>query len=164
MAEEKTEKPDGRTAAGKLATAEATIAERDRRIAELEEAQTSPTPMAEGAEETAACAKYMVVAVGCPYRIDGSEAHIETAMRGQVVSITDDEAARLLHLGAIRAATPEEIAAEPIRAEREAQIAAERAIGPIHNPYGGRYLQSQEDHAAEQIALAKANGTLAADA
>lgn len=162
MAEEKNDKPDGRTAAGKLATAEATIAARDKRIAELEEALTPPT--AKDSDETTACAKYMVVAVGCPYRIDGSEAHIETAMRGQVVSITDDEAARLLHLGAIRAATMEEIAAEPIRAEREARIAAERAIGPIHNPYGGRYLQSQEDHAAEQIALAKANGTLAADA
>ncbi len=77
-------------------------------------------------------------------------------MHGAVIDLVDSEAARLIKLEAVRAATDDEVAADAVRRAREADIDAQNASGPSNNPFGGRVVGvSLEDHAAEQIALAK---------
>lgn len=99
--------------------------------------------------------KYYVTSAGCPYAVGGDMAFIQVAMHGHVIDLVDSEATRLLNLNAIRAATDDEVAADTVRRQVEADINAANAAGPADNPYGGRLAGvSLEEHAAEQIKLA----------
>ncbi len=89
--------------------------------------------------------------------VDGDPAYVQVAMHGYVIDLVESEAMRLLKLGAIAAASDEQIEADTARRQRDADIEAQNAAGPASNPFGGRVVgTSLEDHAAEQIALAKA--------
>lgn len=111
---------------------------------------------------TANMGKYYVDAVGVPYAQDGVEGAIVVGTHGQVISLSDDEARRLLSLSVIRAATEDEVKADRERRARLAEIDEQNAAGPSSNPFGGRVMAgvSLEAHAAEQIALARKAGRL----
>lgn len=100
--------------------------------------------------------KYYVKSAGAPYMVNGEPGYVLIAMHGHVIDLVDSEAMRLLALDAIRAATPEEVDADRARRQREADIVASNTAGPKDNPFGGRLVgTSLEDHAAEQIKLAR---------
>lgn len=113
-------------------------------------------------DDAPATGKYLVLAVGAPYTVDNTPGKIVVGLQGRVVDLTDDEATRLLNLNAVRAATEDEVKADEARKQREADIEAQNTAGPAGNPFGGRTVAgvSLEDHAAEQIALARKAGRL----
>ena len=117
------------------------------------------TGTAEAAVDTAL---YVVTIAGACYRTAGDPDNIGLAHHGRVVELDDAEASRLLKLGAVRAAEKADVDREQERRDRESRLASELAEGPSDNPFGGRPLgdKSLEQHAAEQIALAKKAGAL----
>jgi hypothetical protein len=113
---------------------------------------TAPASLAPAEQKTG---KYTVTCAGAPYAVGGDPAYISIAMHGHVIDLVDGEAMRLITLGAVRAATDEEVAVDGVRRTREAVVDAQNAAGPANNPFGGRVVgTSLEAHAAEQIALA----------
>lgn len=121
------------------------------------------TPEAQDApSERTNTGRYYVDAVGVPYEPEGLPGAVLVATYGQVIDLSDEDARRLLSLGAIRAATDDEVEADKARRARVAEVEAQNTIGPASNPFGGRVMAgvSLEDHAAEQIELARKAGRL----
>lgn len=92
---------------------------------------------------------YVVTNVGANYRLPGSEYPSETGLRGQVITLDEQEAKRLLGLGAIQPATDADRARRDARLEQErlAQSTPERSMLLDHDSYA--------EHAAEQLARAQ---------
>jgi hypothetical protein len=108
---------------------------------------------------------YYVTAAGAPYAVQGDLAYVRVAMHGEVIELVDKEAARLISLGAVRAATDAEVAADRTRRVQVAAIDARNAAGPDDNPFGGQVVNTTfERHAEEQIALARKSAALPDDA
>lgn len=131
------------------------------RIRELE----AQVPTGTGAGEDTASegtGAYLVTAVGASFVSPRNPAVVELGMQGRVVEIGDAEAQRLLMLGAIRAADETDVATEQGRSLRLAAAEAEMQTGPARNPYGGMVAGSTslEQHAADQIALARKSGAI----
>lgn len=101
--------------------------------------------------------KYLVLAVGVSYAVPGTPAGSALGLQGRVIDLDDEEATRLLKLGAVRAATKDEVEVSREREARDLVIAAENAAGPAGNPFGGQIAAGTtlEEHAAEQIKLAR---------
>jgi hypothetical protein len=129
------------------------------RIRDLE-AQLGPD--AAGGDASEGTGAYLVTAVGASYLSPHNPAIVELGMQGRVVEIGDAEAGRLLMLGAVRAATDEDVATEQARALRVAAAEAEMQTGPARNPYGGMVAGSTslEQHRDDQIALARKSGAI----
>lgn len=131
------------------------------RIRELE-AQVSAGTSAGESEPSEGTGAYLVTAVGAQFASPRNPAVIELGLQGRVVEIGDADAQRLLMLGAIRAADETDVATEQGRSLRLAAAEAEMQTGPARNPYGGMVAGSTslEQHAADQIALAKKSGAI----
>lgn len=131
------------------------------RIRDLE-AQLSTGADTMGTDASEGTGAYLVTAVGASYLSPRNPAIVELGMQGRVVEIGDAEAGRLLMLGAVRAATDEDVATEQARALRIAAAEAEMQTGPARNPYGGMVAGSTslEQHRDDQIALARKSGAI----
>lgn len=102
--------------------------------------------------------KYVVNAAGVSYAAPGDPGPIRLAVHHRVIELDDQEAERLLGLGAIASASDEDLAREDVYAERER--ADQVATGPADNPYGGslRGGVTLEEHAkAVKDEIAKAH-------
>lgn len=145
---------DADALAKSLAAAHARIAELEAAGASIDDPETDET------------GKYMVLSAGVSHRVGGRLTHITLALAGQVIDLVDDEARRLLMLGAVRAADEADIAAGEARALRDSQAAAAQLVGPADNPYGGQVVGGRDPqvtlalHAEEQIARARKSGAL----
>lgn len=147
---------DADALAKSLAAAQARIAELEAAGAGIDEPETDES------------GKYMVLSAGISHRVGGRATHVTLALAGQVINLADDEAHRLLMLGAIRAADDVDLAAGEARALRDAQAMAAQQVGPTNNPYGGQVAGGRDPettlqlHAEQQIALARRSGALPA--
>jgi len=122
--------------------------------------------MPEPAPRESAPGQYVVTGAGCCYAVDGDPANIGLALRGHVVALTDEEALRLIIVGAVAAASDADVERDRVMRERQAIAAVEQLAGPADNPYGGQAVGNKtlEQHAREQIELAHKAGTLPPDA
>lgn len=109
---------------------------------------------------------YTVVGAGLCYAVDGDPANIGLGLRGQVIQLTDDEALRLITVGAVTSASEEDVAADAEVRKQQAAADLVQATGPLDNPYGGRQVSNKtlEEHAEEEIARAHKVGVLPPDA
>lgn len=123
--------------------------------------QQDPTPESQADKapttgQTLDAGSYYIVAAGASYNpADGGLPLL--GLRGRVVQLADDEAQRLIGLGAVRAATDDEVRVERAVREQEASIAMLGVLdqGPAENPYGGTPLKGLQEHAAEEIKRAR---------
>lgn len=147
--------------AAKLAAAEQTIVERDRQLAEqtqrANDAEAKATQVASAAAEQTIdrgeIGKYVVLGAGAAF--NDPDGNIRLAIRRRVIDLDEVEAARLLALGTIGAASDDDLSYEQVEQARE--LANQRVVAPegSANPYGGKPLQDLGEHAAQEIARAQ---------
>jgi hypothetical protein len=158
--------PSADDSAEKLAAAEKAVAERDARIVELEqqakdaEAKATARSADDSAEDRGELGKYVVLSAGAAY--NDPDGNPRLALRRRVIDIDAVEAARLIGLGAVKAAGDDDLAYEDV--ERERELANLQVVAPegSANPYGGKALQDLDEHAAQEIAKAQAAAVAAA--